>query len=118
MQGWKTFVHVLHGGLSGYLNKPESLQENNMAVEEQDLRNYFNAIRGAMDAYMKHHGLVEEQHLSKSFLEKLEKIAKEQDGDIIAATEGLPEKEKALAQFIVSVPALLGGALLGSFLKG
>ena len=97
-------MRVLRGpDLGGYLNKPKSLQES-IAVEEQDIGKYFNAIKGAMDAYVKHHGLVEEQHLSQNLLKKLEKISKEQDSDMMSAIESLPEKEKALAQFIFGLP--------------
>lgn len=56
---------------------------------------------------MKHRGLIEEQHLSQSLLEKLELVAKEQDSDVIIPIDTLPDKEKALGPIHLFHPFII-----------
>ena len=142
LQGWGALVghtapiafHYLHNHGS-----EKSFQEKAM-VEIQDDNKYLDAFRGAVDGHLNHNGAVKLQgwgavagklagtlgpmlydyiNNHQSLLKKLEKVALEQDGDIMAAIENLPEKEKAQAQFLGTLSALLtAGSLAHDLING
>ena len=112
MQGFPWIPIIKHLGpavldhLGGDREAEKSLQDN---VEAKAQITTSDVAKGALGllGYYDRNAVTNQQEddssegerLSQDLLKKLEKVVKEQDGDIITAIESLPEEKKAQVQF-------------------
>ena len=132
---WGTIITTLGPLLADQIHGHGTAEssKDDVAAEVEGADKYMAAL---LDAFLKHNGAAEVQRWSKlpgtlgsviydylsnhqSLLKKLEEVALEQDGDIMAAIENLPEKEKAQAQLLGTLSALLtAGSLAHDLING